>query len=248
MPAPPTRRAWWRSGGRGHVAPTRPGPRAWTRSPSGPSRSTPAPGANLLRVAPAPSGFSYTSLNTYEKCPLQFALQVRLPDPRPDQPKAFFTFGNTAHEAFEAFTRMRRERIARGEAPPTREDLGRLFARALGARRVRRQPPRRPVTRRARGHPAGQLLDRGARRAWARPCREEQQFELVLVPGRRLRARAHLRRHRPHRPAPVAAASRWWTTRPAVTKSQKDVAARTSSSPSTRWPAATRWAWARPRR
>ena len=41
---------------------------------------------------------------------------------------AAFTFGSTAHAAFEAFTKERRERAARGEPPPTREDLGQLFA------------------------------------------------------------------------------------------------------------------------
>ena len=37
------------------------------------------------------------------------------------------TFGSTAHRAFEAFTRERRERAAQGEPPPTRVDLERLF-------------------------------------------------------------------------------------------------------------------------
>jgi RecB family exonuclease len=41
---------------------------------------------------------------------------------------AAFTFGSTAHAAFEAFTKERRERAARGEPPPTRADLGQLFA------------------------------------------------------------------------------------------------------------------------
>jgi DNA helicase II / ATP-dependent DNA helicase PcrA len=36
--------------------------------------------------------------------------------------------GSTAHAAFEAFTKERRERAARGDPPPTREDLGQLFA------------------------------------------------------------------------------------------------------------------------
>jgi RecB family exonuclease len=37
------------------------------------------------------------------------------------------TFGSTAHAAFEAFTKERRERLARGEPPPTREDLVAFF-------------------------------------------------------------------------------------------------------------------------
>jgi RecB family exonuclease len=37
------------------------------------------------------------------------------------------SFGSTAHAAFEAFTNDRRQRAARGEPPPTREDLEREF-------------------------------------------------------------------------------------------------------------------------
>ena len=137
-------------------------------------------GANLLRVAPAPSGFSYSSLDTFARCPLRFALKYVYRIPGPDQPKAFFTFGNTAHEAFEAFTRMRRECIARGEAPPTREDLGRLFAERwvpaeFGDVTTEAGYARRAVT----------LLDNfwtselaGVGEALC----EEQKFELVLVP------------------------------------------------------------------
>ena len=83
-------------------------------------------GANLLEVAPLPATFSYSQVSTYERCPLQYALQrvYRIPSSRR---VGALTFGNTAHAAFEAFTRQRRERMARGEAPPTREDLETLF-------------------------------------------------------------------------------------------------------------------------
>jgi DNA helicase-2/ATP-dependent DNA helicase PcrA len=84
-------------------------------------------GANLLAVAPLPGSFSYTQFDTYGRCPLRYALQnvYRVPTA---ETVAAFTFGSTAHAAFEAFTRERRERAARGEPPPTREDLGQLFA------------------------------------------------------------------------------------------------------------------------
>jgi DNA helicase II / ATP-dependent DNA helicase PcrA len=84
-------------------------------------------GANLLAVAPLPGSFSFTQFDRYERCPLRYALQhvYRVPT---SETVAAFTFGSTAHAAFEAFTKERRERAARGEPPPTREDLGQLFA------------------------------------------------------------------------------------------------------------------------
>jgi DNA helicase-2/ATP-dependent DNA helicase PcrA len=84
-------------------------------------------GANLLAVAPLPGSFSYTQFDRYGRCPLRYALQnvYRVPTA---ETVAAFTFGSTAHAAFEAFTKERRERAARGEPPPTREDLGQLFA------------------------------------------------------------------------------------------------------------------------
>jgi DNA helicase-2/ATP-dependent DNA helicase PcrA len=84
-------------------------------------------GANLLQVAPLPSRQSYSSLNTYDRCPLQYAFQYVYRMPPRDEPVAAFAFGSTAHEAFEAFTKDWRERAARGETPPTREDLEREF-------------------------------------------------------------------------------------------------------------------------
>src|SRR4029079_11745972 len=84
-------------------------------------------GANLLDVIPAPSRFSYTALSTYEACPLQFAFRYvyRMPDRAEAAPA--LEFGSIAHAAFEAVQTHRRERSARGEPPPTREDLEREF-------------------------------------------------------------------------------------------------------------------------
>ena len=84
-------------------------------------------GAGLLAVAPLPRGFSYSSLSAYEACPLRYALTYVYRIPEPDRPAAPLAFGSTAHAAFEAFTRERRERAARGESAPTRADLERLF-------------------------------------------------------------------------------------------------------------------------
>jgi DNA helicase-2/ATP-dependent DNA helicase PcrA len=83
-------------------------------------------GANLLQVAPLPRSFSYTQFNTYERCPLQYAFSNVYGIPT-DRTVAAFTFGTTAHETFEAFTKERRERLARGEPAPNKDDLERLF-------------------------------------------------------------------------------------------------------------------------
>ncbi len=84
-------------------------------------------GANLLQVAPLPSAHSYSSLSVYERCPLQYAFKHVYRMPPSEDPVAAFSFGSTAHAAFEAFTKERRERIARGDPPPTREDFEREF-------------------------------------------------------------------------------------------------------------------------
>lgn len=84
-------------------------------------------GANLLEVASLPPTFSYSSYNTYERCPLRYAFRYLYKVPSPDKPVAAFAFGSAAHAAFEAFTKERRERVARGDPAPTREDLERLF-------------------------------------------------------------------------------------------------------------------------
>ena len=84
-------------------------------------------GANLLEIASLPPRFSYSSFTTYETCPLRYAFNYLYRIPPPDRPVAALAFGSTAHAAFEAFTLERRERKARGDSPPTREDLERLF-------------------------------------------------------------------------------------------------------------------------
>jgi DNA helicase-2/ATP-dependent DNA helicase PcrA len=84
-------------------------------------------GASLLAVVALPGAFSFSQFDTYQRCPLLYALRHVYQVPT-EVTVAARTFGSTAHAAFEAFTRERRERAARGEPPPTREDLGRLFA------------------------------------------------------------------------------------------------------------------------
>lgn len=89
----------------------------------------PATGAGLLAVAPLPGAFSYSQFDTYDRCPAMYAYRHVYRIPVADTAAAL-TFGSTAHAAFEAFTRQRRERLAAGEPPPTREDLERHFEAA----------------------------------------------------------------------------------------------------------------------
>jgi len=138
-------------------------------------------GANLLRVAPLPTSQSYSSLNVYDTCPLQYAFGYVYRMPRRDDTVAAFAFGTTAHEAFEAFTRERRERIARGEPAPTREDLEREFRSRwvpadFGDKTVEDGYQRRVAT----------LLDNfwnGEVASLGKAEHEELDFELTLEPG-----------------------------------------------------------------
>ncbi len=84
-------------------------------------------GMNLLQVVPLPERFSYSAFDTYAACPTRYAFKYVYRIPEPSRPVGALTFGSTAHAAFEAFTRERRERLARGEPAPTRADLERLF-------------------------------------------------------------------------------------------------------------------------
>jgi DNA helicase-2/ATP-dependent DNA helicase PcrA len=137
-------------------------------------------GANVLAIAALPSGFSYTQLDTYERCPLQYAFRYvyRIPTSRV---VAALTFGTAAHEAFEAFTRERRERIARGEPPPTRDELEGLFDERLAAGEF----PDRLTEATYRGRVAT-LVDHFWEDEINRPAEvigEEIEFSLVLDPG-----------------------------------------------------------------
>ncbi len=138
-------------------------------------------GANLLKVAPLPPTFSYSSLSRYEGCPLAYALAYVYRIPEPARPVGAFTFGSTAHAAFEAFTRERRERAARGDPAPTRADLGTLFAREWKpegfADATAEAAYRRRIDTMLDSFYAGELATVGE------AIREESPFELVLVPG-----------------------------------------------------------------
>ena len=138
-------------------------------------------GANLLQVAPLPGRHSYSSLSVYDTCSLQYAFKYVYRMPPRDEPVAAFAFGTTAHEAFEAFTKDRRERTARGEPPPTREDLERAFRARwtpadFGDKTTEEGYQRRVAT----------LLDNfwtGEVGSLSEALHEELDFELTLEPG-----------------------------------------------------------------
>ena len=138
-------------------------------------------GANLLRVAPLPGHHSYSSLDTYERCPLRYAFRYVYRIPEPDRPAPALAFGSIAHAAFEAFTRDRRERAARGDSPPTREDLEREF-------RARWTPSDFGDRTAEEGYQrkVANLLDnfwRGEISSLSEALSEELDFELTIDPG-----------------------------------------------------------------
>jgi DNA helicase-2/ATP-dependent DNA helicase PcrA len=101
--------------------------------------------------------------------------------PPRDEPVAALAFGGIAHEAFEAFTRDRRERIARGDPPPTREDLEREFR----ARWTSTAFPDK-VAEDGYGRKITNLLDnfwQGEVSSLSEALHEELPFELPLDPG-----------------------------------------------------------------
>jgi RecB family exonuclease len=139
-----------------------------------------AAGANLLDVAPLPGHFSYSSLSTYEACPLRYAFSYVYGIPTAKKVGAL-TFGSTAHAAFEAFTRERRERVARGDPEPTREDLARLFDAAWIPTAFPDRTTEDGFKRRIAG-----LLDNfydGELVSRSTVLHEELDFDLVLAPG-----------------------------------------------------------------
>ena len=139
-----------------------------------------AAGANLLQVAPLAPRFSYSQFSTYERCPLQYAFAsvYRIPSARK---AGYFAFGSAAHAAFERFTRERRERLARGEAAPTKVDLERIFAAEwkpteFGDRTTEAEYQRK----------TGNLLDRfwdGELSTTSQAIHEELEFNLAIDPG-----------------------------------------------------------------
>ncbi len=235
-PSPPSsarsreRRARRRRGSR-----PRPGPADPARA-----RGRHGAGANLLEVAAAAEDLQLLPVHPRTSVPAPVRLPARLPDPSSRTGRRAFTFGSTAHAAFEAFTKERRERLARGEPPPTRDDLERLFQRRVAAGEFGERATEETYQRRV-GDAARQLLDRRARRA-RRGDPGGARFELVIDP-----VEARRRADSPARSTGSTgchpAASRSSTTRPAA--SARRTWTKASSCRSTPSPAAMRWASAR---
>jgi putative RecB family exonuclease len=87
-------------------------------------------GGSPLDFVDPPDWFSFSSFDSFERCPRQYALRYlcRVPG---EESRPAAEFGSAAHAAFETFTRERRERFGRGEAAPDRADLGLFFDAAF---------------------------------------------------------------------------------------------------------------------
>jgi RecB family exonuclease len=98
-----------------------------------------AAGGSPLDYVPPPDWFSFSSFDMFERCPRQYALRYlcRLGG---EKPRPAADFGSVAHSAFETFTRERRERAARDEAPPDRVDLERFFDAAWASSPLAAEP------------------------------------------------------------------------------------------------------------
>jgi putative RecB family exonuclease len=136
-----------------------------------------AAGGSPFDLVEPPSWFSYSSFDMFERCPRQYAFRYlcRLPA---EQPRPAADFGTAAHGAFEAFTRERRERLARGEPPPTRADLERFFESAWAGTPLSAEPDAETWHQYA-----GPMLDRFWAAETADPAEtvgEEVRFRLGL--------------------------------------------------------------------
>ncbi|MGI8998497.1 MAG: ATP-dependent helicase [Candidatus Limnocylindria bacterium] len=137
-----------------------------------------ASGANLLDIVPLPPTFSYSAFATHDTCPMRYAFAYVYRIPEPSRPVGALTFGSNAHAAFEAFTRESRERRARGEPPPSREDLERLFRQGWVSTGFGDRATEETYERRATG-----LLDKfyaGELESLGQAELEEAKFQLVI--------------------------------------------------------------------
>ena len=138
-------------------------------------------GGNLLQVAPLPPRFSYSSLKTYKECGLRYAFNYLYRIPPPDRKAAPLTFGSAIHSVFEEFTKLVRNRAARGEPVPTRDELGSIFTRNWKPTDFGDA-----VTATTYERKVGSMLDAFWEDELARPAvvlKEEEPFRLILDPG-----------------------------------------------------------------
>jgi putative RecB family exonuclease len=135
-----------------------------------------AGGSPLDFVAP-PDWFSFSSFDTFERCPRQYALRYlcRVPG---EMARPAAEFGSAAHAAFEMFTRERRERADRGEAGPDRADLGRFFDSIWEQSSLVSEPD--AAEWRARAEPMLDLFWEAELAGPARTVAEESRFRLSL--------------------------------------------------------------------
>jgi putative RecB family exonuclease len=150
-----------------------------------------AAGGDPYQLVERPSWFSYTSFDTFARCPRQYALRYLCSQPEERIVWPAAEFGSVAHAAFERFTRERRERAERDEPPPRREELGAWFDDAFARTSLPAAPDAGTWRERvgpmldlfwAGEHPGDWLLPDVAAEAVAMPqtVGEELRFRLPL--------------------------------------------------------------------
>ena len=162
------------------------------------SRSTPVPARTCSRSRRCRSASATRRSTTYERARSSTRSATSTGCPPPSRPVAAFAFGSTAHAAFEAFTKERRERAARGEPPPTREDLEREFRARWEPDRLRRPDHRGGLP--APGRDAARQLLEGRGRIARRGAARGARLRAGHRARRRRAAGGHHRLDRPHRP------------------------------------------------
>jgi RecB family exonuclease len=136
-----------------------------------------AAGGSPYDYVEPPDWFSFSSFDSFERCPRQFALRYlcRVPG---EESRPAADFGCVAHAAFETFTRERRERSERGDQVPDRADLGRFFDEAFAKSALAAQPD--AAAWRSRAEPMLDSFHEGElARSGVTVC-EESRFRLAL--------------------------------------------------------------------
>jgi putative RecB family exonuclease len=136
-----------------------------------------AGGGSPFDFVEPPNWFSYSSFDSFERCPRQYVFRYLCHLPT-DKPRPAADFGTAAHGAFETFTRERRERRERGEPQPSRGDLELFFDEAWLKTRLSGQADAENWYRRAEPMLDSFWLAEEAHRA--ETVAEERHFRLRL--------------------------------------------------------------------
>ena len=145
------------------------------------SRHAPA-GHTLLELAPLPSAFSHSQLQSYATCPLRYAFEKVYRIPVVEE-RGYFTFGSAIHDAFEKFVVARREAEAAGLPEPGRAELGAAFDRAWDGAKAGLGDAERAAWYESRSGPALDRFYQRELRSVAQAVAVEAGFTLEIDPG-----------------------------------------------------------------